>query len=289
MFVVVVVIFVKISKKKSKKNTFGWVRAEVLGPMINSVFLVSLCLGIVIEAIERLFEAKEIHDPELLLIVGAIGLSVNLVGLVIFGHAHSHGISAPVEEEEEEDEDDDESNNAWCSDDDDRVDGETRGNPARIYRGGKQLTTQAANGVDQTLLEMEPKAKAATANSNSTAKSKPNKPTRCQIMCKCVITFLQLCLIVQQKFLNLKQIAKEANMNMRAVFLHVLADALGSIIVIVSALLNLYQEKLNIPKHLINYIDPVLCISLVILIMSSTIPLCMTYCLTTRFYWCNIF
>lgn len=32
-------------KKKSTKNTFGWVRAEVLGALVNSVFLVSLCLG----------------------------------------------------------------------------------------------------------------------------------------------------------------------------------------------------------------------------------------------------
>ena len=63
-------------------------------------------------------------------------------------------------------------------------------------------------------------------------------------------------------------------MNMKAVFLHVLADALGSIIVIISALLNIHQEKLNIPKYVINLIDPALSLTLVILIMSSTIPLC---------------
>jgi zinc transporter 1 len=63
-------------------------------------------------------------------------------------------------------------------------------------------------------------------------------------------------------------------MNMRAVFLHVLADALGSIIVIISALLNLFKDELNIPKGIINYVDPVLCLGLVILILSSTIPLC---------------
>jgi zinc transporter 1 len=62
-------------------------------------------------------------------------------------------------------------------------------------------------------------------------------------------------------------------MNMRAVFLHVLADALGSIIVIISALLNMFKSELKIPIKLINYIDPVLCIALVILILSSTIPL----------------
>ena len=90
----------KISKRKSKNNTFGWVRAEVLGPLINSVFLVSLCLTIVIEAVERLFEEKEIKDPNLLLYVGCIGLAINVVGLFVFGHAHSHNApSLPIDED----------------------------------------------------------------------------------------------------------------------------------------------------------------------------------------------
>ena len=62
-------------------------------------------------------------------------------------------------------------------------------------------------------------------------------------------------------------------MNMRAAFLHVLADALGSVIVIVSALINKYKKELCIPDKIINLIDPILCICLVILILSSTIPL----------------
>lgn len=63
-------------------------------------------------------------------------------------------------------------------------------------------------------------------------------------------------------------------MNMRAVFLHVLADALGSVIVIISALLNKFQNELKIPEKLINLADPVLCLCLVALILSSTLPLC---------------
>ena len=65
---------------------------------------------------------------------------------------------------------------------------------------------------------------------------------------------------------------------MRAAFLHVLADALGSVIVIVSALINKYQKELYIPKKIINLIDPMLCICLVTLILSSTVPLC-------TFFW----
>lgn len=63
-------------------------------------------------------------------------------------------------------------------------------------------------------------------------------------------------------------------MNMRAAFLHILADALGSVIVIVSALINKFQKQLNVPKKIIDLIDPMLCICLVILILGSAIPLC---------------
>lgn len=60
---------------------------------------------------------------------------------------------------------------------------------------------------------------------------------------------------------------------MRAAFLHVLADALGSVVVIVSALINKYQKELYIPEKMVDLIDPMLCICLVILILSSTVPL----------------
>ena len=50
----------------------------------------SLCLGIFIDAIKRLFETHELKDIDLLLYVGIIGLTINLIGLFIFGHGHSH-------------------------------------------------------------------------------------------------------------------------------------------------------------------------------------------------------
>lgn len=63
-------------------------------------------------------------------------------------------------------------------------------------------------------------------------------------------------------------------MNMRAVFIHVMADALGSVIVIISALLNKFQDELSVPKKIIDYIDPALCLCLVTLILSTALPLC---------------
>lgn len=79
----------QISKWRTQKNTFGWARAEVLGALVNAVFLVALCFSILVEALKRLVEVEEIKDPKLLLIVGVLGLLVNIVGLFLF---HNHGM-----------------------------------------------------------------------------------------------------------------------------------------------------------------------------------------------------
>ena len=74
--------------------TYGYARAEVLGALVNAVFLVALCFSIFIEAMKRLVILEEIENPMLVLWVGAIGLVVNLFGMFLFhqtGHGHSHG------------------------------------------------------------------------------------------------------------------------------------------------------------------------------------------------------
>lgn len=84
----------RYSKKSGQtdRNTFGWQRAEVLGALINAVFLVALCFTILIEALKRLIEVEEIINPWLVLIVGGAGLFINIIGLFMFhGHGHSHG------------------------------------------------------------------------------------------------------------------------------------------------------------------------------------------------------
>lgn len=57
-------------------------------------------------------------------------------------------------------------------------------------------------------------------------------------------------------------------MNMRGVFLHVLADALGSVIVCISALIIMFTNW-----SIKEYVDPTLSVLLVCLIMYSTWPL----------------
>jgi zinc transporter 1 len=71
-----------------------------------------------------------------------------------------------------------------------------------------------------------------------------------------------------------KKSTKKSSMNMHGVFLHVLADALGSIVVIISALtIKFVPHDPNDKKHWTIYIDPALSIIIVIIITISTIPL----------------
>lgn len=84
---------IRLARAKSTNDyTYGWQRAEVLGALVNGVFLLALCLSIFLEAIQRFFEPQEIKDPWLVLGVGSAGLASNIVGLFLFHeHGHSHG------------------------------------------------------------------------------------------------------------------------------------------------------------------------------------------------------
>ncbi|XP_072378532.1 uncharacterized protein ZnT63C isoform X1 [Diabrotica undecimpunctata] len=197
---VVAFLSVKMSPKKWSKNTFGWARAEVLGALVNAVFLVALCFSITVEACKRFIEIEYIHDPQLLVVVGGIGLLVNLIGLLLFhehgsSHGHSHG---------------------------------------RLSHSRNRLTQLAITDD----------------NENDETFPSPPPPT------------------TQLSEKELTHSHSSGQMNMRGVFLHVLSDALGSVIVIVSALVFWLTDWKY--KY---YIDPALSILLVLLILNSVWPL----------------
>lgn len=64
------------------------------------------------------------------------------------------------------------------------------------------------------------------------------------------------------------EVTTSAQMNMRAVYLHVLGDALGSVIVIASSLCIIYGSG-----DWTLYIDPGMSLVMVIIIMKSSVPL----------------
>lgn len=66
------------------KYSYGWQRAEVLGALINGVFLLALCFTLLIECIKRFINTQEITEPVWVLITGSAGLVANLIGLFLF-------------------------------------------------------------------------------------------------------------------------------------------------------------------------------------------------------------
>ncbi|KAG1801546.1 cation efflux protein [Suillus plorans] len=88
---VVALYAIKLSQKSANDSrySYGWHRAEILAALVNGVFLLALCFSITMEALERFFSTPEISNPRLIVIVGSFGLASNIVGLFLF-HEHSH-------------------------------------------------------------------------------------------------------------------------------------------------------------------------------------------------------
>jgi len=84
-------------KTKSKEYSYGWIRSESIGALVNGVFLLSISFYIMLEALQRFVTPPEIQNPQIIVIVAGCGLFVNLLGMLIFGshggggHSHSHG------------------------------------------------------------------------------------------------------------------------------------------------------------------------------------------------------
>lgn len=91
--------------KPNEKFTYGFGRAEILAGLANGLFLLFIAFFIMKEAIERTFEPPEVHH-ERLFIISVLGFIVNLVGIFVFQHggqvhhhghggcSHSHSVSA---------------------------------------------------------------------------------------------------------------------------------------------------------------------------------------------------
>ena len=79
------------NKTKNLVQTYGWSRSEIIGAFANSIFLLSTCFNIFLESIFRFANLNEVKDTlqneiDKLLIVGGIGLFINLIGLFVFSH-----------------------------------------------------------------------------------------------------------------------------------------------------------------------------------------------------------
>lgn len=197
---VVALVAVRFAEKThaTNKNTFGWIRAEVMGALVNAVFLTALCFTIVLEAVERFTEPHEIESPVVVAGVGAAGLLVNLLGLCLFhghaggGHGHSHG-------------------------------GHSHGNKNKRGKIGKsQKAGNGSSGEETNNL---------VGNHSSPGDVRPRNEVSCKDS-----TEVQMNGNTHFEEMDHDH-DSSSQLNMRGVFLHVLGDALGSVIVVVNAII----------------------------------------------------
>jgi cobalt-zinc-cadmium efflux system protein len=72
--------------------TFGLYRAEVLAAFTNGIFLLAIAFVIIYEAIQRIIHPLEVFGLEML-IIGLIGLGVNLVSIYILHGSHKDNLN----------------------------------------------------------------------------------------------------------------------------------------------------------------------------------------------------
>ncbi|KAM7202874.1 Cation efflux protein [Rhypophila sp. PSN 637] len=73
--------------------TFGWQRAQTLGAFFNGVFLLTLGLSILFQSIERFIVLRKVENVKLILIMGCVGLALNIISACFLHEHHGHGHS----------------------------------------------------------------------------------------------------------------------------------------------------------------------------------------------------
>lgn len=90
---VLLVISHKLSDAQTLKNTFGWIRIEILGTLFNMIFFAALLFSIFVECIQTMAHSsheKVIPDHPLILVVSGIAgiLLYIILQLTVGGESH---------------------------------------------------------------------------------------------------------------------------------------------------------------------------------------------------------
>ncbi|TKC39583.1 zinc transporter 10 [Monodon monoceros] len=232
----------------SLSATYGYARAEVVGALGNAVFLTALCFTIFVEAVLRLARPERIDDPELVLIVGALGLAVNVVGLLIFRDCA-----------------------AWFA-----CCGRRRHQQKRHQQpaagGGPRGVFPAPQGAEgrwhAAALPAPGRDSAVTLRVASVDRKDEKGATVFSNVAGDSLT------TQNEPEETMKKEKKSEALNIRGVLLHVMGDALGSVVVVITAIIfYVLPLKHEDPCNWQCYIDPSLTVIMVIIILSSAFPL----------------
>ncbi|KAK3294763.1 cation efflux family-domain-containing protein [Chaetomium fimeti] len=77
--------------------SFGWQRARLLGAFFNGAFLLALGISILLQSIERFISLKEVSEVKLMLIMGCVGLGLNIITATFL---HGQSITKPFSDNE---------------------------------------------------------------------------------------------------------------------------------------------------------------------------------------------
>jgi len=282
----------KFSKKRNTDvpksgNTFGWVRAGVLGALVNAVFLVALCLSIFISALKRFITTEKLNRPLLILVVGCLGLLVNILGIFLFhghahshgcGHGHSHGGGSEGSDGHGHNHENRRKSSHKISNGHSHSDihngykkGET---PLAIKNGSAIHQKDVSIFIENNECE---KTKKLPIPHHVTSQCPPDSPSlrRFQARARDVETLFvpptdtQIEIPVDTEVEEDDSDKSEGHLNTKGVYLHILGDALGSIIVIIAALIVHFVKN----QSWTDYIDPALSLILVLIILNSSVPL----------------
>eukprot|EP00743_Colponemidia_sp_Colp-15_P005001 GILK01005387.1.p1 GENE.GILK01005387.1~~GILK01005387.1.p1 ORF type:complete len:619 (+),score=66.58 GILK01005387.1:47-1903(+) len=232
-------------RQRSQRMSYGWSRAEVVGALVNSTFLVATCLAIVIEAAQKFKGAHDTDDladnAVLVMIVAGVGLAINILGMFIFGghshgghghsHGHSHGPSHKHGDEHEHKHGDEHDHNHG-HDHEHEHDHEHGECVDEIVVAGPREVAHTHGG-----------AHSHTGVSVVTPKKKKHSHGH-------------------------GHGHSHGNMNIESAFLHVMGDALGSVVVLISGALIRYLDSEE--RFLA---DPLCSLIIVAIILKSCVPL----------------
>ncbi|KAJ3028032.1 UNVERIFIED_CONTAM: hypothetical protein HDU68_002615 [Siphonaria sp. JEL0065] len=235
---------IKLAQQRTKKAnlSFGYQRAEILGAFANSIFLIALSFTIIIEAIQRFVTPVDIENPKIVLIVGCVGLTSNILGMVLFGghvgHNHDHGEG-----------------------------GEKTKSHNHALEDSPVLEDNT--GVESVPMHYSSKSRVNVLAAADRIRGSSSATWSHSIEIKEVKEVKK----VEGHNHDHQESHKghshdNSNMNMQGLFLHALGDALGSVGVIISSLIIMFADG-----SWRFYMDPVISLLISGLIISSCIPL----------------
>lgn len=258
---------VNVAKNRSadEEYTYGWLRAEILGALVNAVFLVALCFTIFIEAIQRLISPPIITNPKLILIVGTCGLLSNIIGLFLFhDHGHSHGGL-------------DSGNGGHSHSHGGFLDNDEESEIENVHGHTHDHDNEIGNSNSHSIPE-RPRSKSIYSKHASRTETDPlltpnidDNDDLKKLMPSYVVGQLNATNDPSAKKSSRGNHDKsnQKSLNMEGVFLHVLGDALGNIGVMLSAI---FIWKTDYTWKY--YFDPLISLFITCIIFSSAVPLC---------------